>query len=191
MSMDVNGLIPLDLASIFLDDHDTWQLCSPCGPVGDITQISRSLYISDWEGSLDVQELDKRNIRAVLCLNNREKPAHMIDKYISNGIRHKQIFIEDSMGANILHYFPEIYNFISEESDRHGVLIHCTAGVSRSVTAVASYLLKTGMNANSDMNVATVLKFIKSSRGCARPNPSFIKQLQIYEVILKSQHDQK
>ena len=175
-----------DVATIFYDDHDTWKLFSPCGPVGDISQISRSLHISDWEGSLDVQELDKRNIRAVLCLNMREKPAHMIDKYIENGIKHKQIFIEDGMGANIMRYFPEIYRFIVEESDRHGVLIHCTAGISRSATAVASYLLRSGMNANPNMNLETVLRYMKSQRGCISPNPSFIKQLQVYETLLRS-----
>lgn len=154
-------------------------------PCESITQITRSIYISDWEGSLDTEVLNKLNIRAILCLNDRKKPDYYLDKYIENDIKHFQIFIQDDPHANIYKYFNDIYNFIFEESDRHCVLLHCTAGISRSVTALASYLLRYGISRDSRITTDFILQFIKSKRPCIDPNPGFVAQLKYFENNLR------
>lgn len=151
--------------------------------MSDITQITKNTYLSNWEGSFDIEELENLNIKAILCLNMVEKPAYILDKYIEVGIRHKQIFIADEPYENIIQYFPEICEFLSENTAHAPVLIHCTAGISRSPTALAAYLLNTSIK-NHDATSEIVLRFIDSHRPIF-PNPSFQNQLKKYEIYLK------
>lgn len=151
--------------------------------MGDITQITKNTYLSDWNASLNVEDLENKNIRAVLCLNKREKPAYIIDDYLEVGIRHKHIHLDDHPNENIIEHFAEIDAFITENI-ANPVLIHCTAGISRSATALASYLLKNSIRSHPDVSVDIVLRFIDSHRPI-RPNPGFYHQLKKYEMQLR------
>jgi protein-tyrosine phosphatase len=53
------------------------------------------------------------------------------------------------------------------------VLVHCHAGVSRSVTVVLAYLM-----ISRDCNLSTALKVVTSARPIARPNPGFMAHLR-------------
>lgn len=55
------------------------------------------------------------------------------------------------------------------------VLVHCIAGVSRSVCIVAAYLI-----AACDMSYVAALAYIVSKRPCANPNFGFRMQLAKY-----------
>jgi hypothetical protein len=57
----------------------------------------------------------------------------------------------------------------------NNVLVHCKAGISRSVTAVAAFLLFQ----NPDHSVHQVLTTIRAARSIARPNPGYHLQLAI------------
>lgn len=165
-------------------EYNNWINATP-NPIGQISQISKNIYISDWTGSLDVNQLDRLGIRAVLCLNDRFKTEDDLFNYIDRGISHKHITIYDDVDVNIMKHFPEIYKYMYENIRKGGVLVHCTAGISRSVTAVASFMIRHGLRKNKSLNIPIVLKYIKQKRNCANPNPSFIRQLQIYESMIK------
>lgn len=165
-------------------EYDSWINAKP-NPIGDISRISKNIYISDWTGSLNVSELKRLGICAVLCLNDRFKTEEDMLRYEQNGISHKHIAIYDDVDVNIMKYFTEIYKYMYDSTKCGGVLVHCTAGISRSVTAVASYMVRRGLRKNRDINTSIVLKYIKQKRNCANPNPSFIRQLNIYESMIK------
>ena len=60
----------------------------------------------------------------------------------------------------------------------YGVIIHCMAGVSRSVSMICYYLMKqTGCSMND------ALQHVKSIRIIANPNGSFTEQLKSYEKL--------
>ena len=67
--------------------------------------------------------------------------------------------------------------YFREEGSK--VLVHCKMGVSRSASVVIAYAMK---EYNWDLKKA--LDFVKQKRGCIKPNQSFMKQLEIYEVTL-------
>ncbi len=47
----------------------------------------------------------------------------------------------DHESYNLKQYFSETNEMIHEERKRTNVLIHCMAGVSRSITIIAAYLM--------------------------------------------------
>jgi protein-tyrosine phosphatase len=56
------------------------------------------------------------------------------------------------------------------------VLVHCYAGVSRSVTIAVSYLMST-----RHLDFKEAMALVKMRRPCAGPNLGFIRQLKDHE----------
>ena len=70
-------------------------------------------------------------------------------------------------------------------------IVHCIAGVSRSVSLCAAYLMKNvrsekGLFGNNNMGATEAVKYIQKRRPCANPNPSFMHQLKKFEKQLKT-----
>lgn len=61
-------------------------------------------------------------------------------------------------------------------ADGGRVLVHCNAGVSRSVAVVLGYLMR-----SERMSYDGALAVVKSVRSCCRPNEGFAKQLREME----------
>ncbi len=65
----------------------------------------------------------------------------------------------DHEAFDISYYFDQSNNFIEEERKRTNVLVHCMAGVSRSVALVIAYLIR-----HSNMSYDDAFAFVKSRR---------------------------
>ena len=78
---------------------------------------------------------------------------------------------------------PQAHAFIDEVVGGKGaVLIHCKAGVSRSVAVAASHLMRA-----RGMRALEAISFIKTKRPHAQPITHFVEQLLVYEETLRSQ----
>ncbi|KAK9809664.1 hypothetical protein WJX73_001963 [Symbiochloris irregularis] len=92
---------------------------------------------------------------------------------------YKRLFIDvqDLPNEDLLVHFPKAIAFIAEARSEGGaVLVHCFAGVSRSVTLVTAYLMKTEGLSRDD-----ALDSVRQARSCADPNAGFRRQLQQWE----------
>ena len=70
------------------------------------------------------------------------------------------------------------YHFINQIVDSHNkVLVHCMAGISRSVSMVVYYLMK-----KHHLNFDDTIDFVKNKRKIANPNISFKLQLKLYHI---------
>lgn len=70
------------------------------------------------------------------------------------------------------------YHFMDNVINSGGkVLVHCMAGVSRSVSLITYYLMK-----KNCLGFYDALAFIKSQRPIVNPNESFKNQLKNYEI---------
>ncbi len=76
-------------------------------------------------------------------------------------------------------YFDECFQFIQTGLSEGGILVHCNAGASRSVTIVAAYLMKT-----ERIKLGDILQEMKAKRPCVQPNAGFMVQLQEYEKTI-------
>jgi atypical dual specificity phosphatase len=89
-----------------------------------------------------------------------------------------RIPIKDSSSANLFEYFDQVAEMIEKtrENNDGKTLIHCVAGVSRSVSLILAYLMK-----YQKMSLKTAFHHVKSIRPQIRPNTGFFKQLIDYE----------
>ncbi|XP_069469618.1 dual specificity protein phosphatase 22 isoform X2 [Ambystoma mexicanum] len=93
------------------------------------------------------------------------------------GLKYLCIPASDSPSQNLIRHFKESTTFIHECRLRgEGCLVHCLAGVSRSVTLVVAYVMTI-----TDLGWEDALSAVRAARSCANPNTGFQKQLQDFE----------
>ena len=147
-----------------------------CEPTRDsedkMSLILPNLYISNCYFPGNKAELDKRNIKRIVNVT-ATFPCHFPDD-----IKYMRVPINDRGDANISDYFYPAFVFINEGIENgEGVLVHCTAGISRSPTIVASYLMIKYIISSDD-----ALALIQSRRDVIDINFGFAVKLKIFEV---------
>ena len=129
------------------------------------TEIIPKLYIGNMYTARNKFFMEEKNIGAVLNMTpdvpNFFSSPHSHIEYARCNVKDSQAR-EDS--ENMYKYFPFIVNFIHKNLvlDQKNVLVHCHAGIQRSASAVAAYLMKT-LKCTPD----TAVKFIVSKRKIA------------------------
>ncbi|XP_075273301.1 dual specificity protein phosphatase 22 isoform X3 [Opisthocomus hoazin] len=93
------------------------------------------------------------------------------------GLKYLCIPAADSPSQNLARHFRESIKFIHEcRLTGEGCLVHCLAGVSRSVTLVVAYIMTI-----TDFGWEDALSVVRAARSCANPNMGFQRQLQDFE----------
>ncbi|KAJ3047696.1 hypothetical protein HK097_011292 [Rhizophlyctis rosea] len=139
----------------------------------DIDEIVPSLFLSGIRPSRDLNLLKVLHITHIVSLGVQLQSSFPSD------FTYHSIDIEDDEDSNIIQHFDSSYTFIDDGLSSGGkVLVHCTAGVSRSVTLLASYLMR-----KNSITASQALDQIKSIRKAACPNDGFLTQLTLYEQM--------
>ena len=100
--------------------------------------------------------------------------------FVNDRFIYKTIDITDSPDSRLIDHFEETSDFIRDCLDSGGrCLVHCFAGMSRSVTVVSAYLMR-----EHRMGAIGALKLVSRKRTQARPNAGFILQLVKYQTVL-------
>ena len=87
------------------------------------------------------------------------------------------------MKADIYQHFDKVVKVILDAQEKgENVLVHCQAGVSRSVSVCIAYLIHT-----HKITVDQSLEILKQAHPRSNPNRSFLMQLEsYYEQITKN-----
>lgn len=89
----------------------------------------------------------------------------------------------DTPDQNLSQYFSVCNDFIHAARLRDGhVLIHCLAGMSRSVTVAVAYIMSA-----TQLSWKEALKVVRSGRAVANPNRGFQTQLNDFEMYKLSE----
>jgi hypothetical protein len=176
-------------------------LQSHTGPgVNKMSEITQHIYLSSMEAGLDMTTLKAENIKAILHIGDDSKSKKTLEIYKRKKMTYQFFEIKDNVDANIIPLFEPTYNFIHAYiKQERKVLVHCTAGVSRSAAILAYYLLKRYYYINfkptskkikelistENYFLYGIVTFLKELRPCIRPNPGFIRQLLLTEYQLK------
>ena len=142
--------------------------------INPVNKITEKIYLGNIDGARNTQFFKKEKITHIISLAGKM----FTPTYDKNIIQFQKIIdIEDDWKENIIKYFKECFEIIEKANK---IFIHCMAGVSRSATIVICYLMwkeKKGVN--------EILKKVREKRPLVGPNYGFMKQLEIYENLLK------
>jgi dual specificity phosphatase 12 len=123
---------------------------------------------------VDFEVLKSLNIVQILSLG--------FDYPISDSIPCEFIAVCDEPSENMYMHFDKTFDCINRIlKENQNIYIHCIAGVSRSVTIVAAYLMK-----HNQWSLGDALGLIKSKRSIADPNIGFLEQLRLYQSMFIS-----
>ena len=86
---------------------------------------------------------------------------------------HLVLQAEDQPWFDLSQFFDETFYFIEKGRKKGGVLVHCMAGISRSSTIVAAYLMR-----KNGYTKSQAIYILQSRRKQVNPNQGFLKQLQ-------------
>ncbi|KAF7318817.1 hypothetical protein HMN09_00217000 [Mycena chlorophos] len=132
-------------------------------------EIIPGLWVGDLPSATDTASLKANKIFSILSAMRGRVTIH------ETFIRH-QISLDDTEETDVLVHFIPAITFIQAELDKgRGVLVHCQAGMSRSVTIVAAYLMYT-----QNIDTEAALDLIRKARPNIDPNPGFLLQLEIF-----------
>jgi len=153
----------------------------------ELSPITDSIFISNWNGSVSRHRLVAANIKFILCLNHAGKKDRFQDMYEELGIKHKYIVLEDVFNADFRGKIPDIVEFMLNE--QHGsVLVHCSAGISRSCAAVVAFFLykiyHMTRRTRTDRVYDRLVQFVSGARPICDINYGFVDQLKAYETQL-------
>jgi dual specificity phosphatase 12 len=134
------------------------------------------LWLGSIDSTYDSCQLEYMKITHVLTVM---EDIHTTRSMVERMVKIHHIPIGDHVNAPICTYFIEAIKFIQEALENGGsVYVHCYAGISRSPTIIAAYLIKT-----HSMDVEKALELIRSRRPCADPNPGFMKALRLWATV--------
>lgn len=106
--------------------------------------------------------------------------ARNLEVVLGPGMRHLTLPFDDLPGEDISHFFESSFKFIDEAvNNKKGILIHCFAGLSRSVAMTMGYLMK-----KFRLGAKDALSLVKQSRPSAHPNDGFVSRLTDYQKEL-------
>ena len=151
----------------------------------DITQLAPNVFVSNWDTSNNIDILKMYNIKAVLTIETRPKPEKILNYYTYNNIDFGYIYLPDIYYANISEYFDSTFQFIENHTSRgENVLVHCWAGISRSVTIILNYVLKKyylkykHWGIDPEIMINNTILNLRHGRPIINPNSGFLEQLK-------------
>lgn len=141
----------------------------------EMSFIRKGLYLGSQAAEMQpLEELKRKGIRSVLQLGTGcfMQPSHP-------ALTYKCISANDVEGVDLVKILikDDFLRFIDEGIERGGVLVHCQAGISRSVTAVTAYLM-----IREHRELEDALVEVMKCRKYAAPNIGFCCQLKGLEA---------
>uniref|UniRef100_A0A1A8PA12 Dual specificity protein phosphatase n=1 Tax=Nothobranchius pienaari TaxID=704102 RepID=A0A1A8PA12_9TELE len=173
-SSDIESDIDRDPSSATTDSDGSPLLSNPqpSFPV----EILPHLYLGCAKDSTNLDVLEEYGIKYIL--NVTPNLPNLFEN--AGEFKYKQIPISDHWSQNLSQFFPEAISFIDEaRGQKCGVLVHCLAGISRSVTVTVAYLMQ---KLNLSMNDA--YDIVKMKKSNISPNFNFMGQLLDFERTL-------
>ncbi|XP_058458327.1 uncharacterized protein DDB_G0271670 isoform X2 [Malaya genurostris] len=129
------------------------------------------LFIGNYRDSKDYQQLDRFQITHIVSIHDSPRRFHPDKHYLC-------VMAADTPDQNLSQYFSVCNDFIHAARLKDGnVLIHCLAGMSRSVTVAVAYIMTV-----TPLNWKEALKVVRAGRAIANPNLGFQNQLQEFET---------
>lgn len=144
-----------------------------------MNKIIHGVYVGNIRDATNESVLEENNITHIISIHN--SPSKDLKK-----MKYLLVTAMDNHTENLSQHFHKCNDFIHEARVKGGgVLIHCLAGVSRSVTITVAYIMTI-----THMGWRDALGVVRTGRACANPNHGFQRQLLTFEHE-KLKHERK
>jgi protein-tyrosine phosphatase len=141
-------------------------------------EILPGLYLGNIEAMLGFHNMpiaQRDGWRVISLLSDTDMFGVTTPPFLS---KHILFRVEDRRSQDMSAVFEQCADEITRALARgKKVLVHCVAGISRSPSAVAAFLIK-----NKGMNVDGALAFIQKRRDRISPNSGFLDQLKSFHA---------
>ena len=135
--------------------------------------VPGSLYISNFRTGSCVQTLSGHGIRVVYNLTEQAKTASVLEHMEAAGVAERRIHLEDTLEADVVAVVQKVAKTYDPTVP---TVVHCHAGVSRSVAVAVCLLVLFHQHRDYDDALTT----IRRVRPIAQPNPAFDVRLRAY-----------
>jgi len=136
-----------------------------------MSKVIPGLFVGNLADSKDLVQLEQHHISHIVSVYDNARRIFKDRQYLL-------LVASDTPGQNMTQFIPQVNDFVhSARLARSNVLIHCLAGMSRSVFLTASYLV-----AATTLTAGDSLRVVRSVRSVASPNPGFLRQLAEWEA---------
>ncbi|XP_070559736.1 dual specificity protein phosphatase 6-like [Ptychodera flava] len=160
--------------------------CNESGDINPETPLDNTfpveilpyLFLGSAQDSKNMDMLSKHGIKYILNVT-----PNIPNCFESEGdFKYMQIPISDHWSQNLSVFFPEAIGFIEEARQaKCGILVHCLAGISRSVTVTVAYLMQ-----KLALSLNDAYDYVKKRKANISPNFNFMGQLLDFESTLSS-----
>eukprot|EP00300_Choanocystis_sp_HF-7_P039543 c5866_g1_i1.p1 GENE.c5866_g1_i1~~c5866_g1_i1.p1 ORF type:complete len:337 (-),score=48.04 c5866_g1_i1:21-953(-) len=134
-------------------------------------KIVDNIYLGSVAAAKNIDALREAGVTHILCVSRDIDP-----RYPSEFI-YRSVEVDDLPHEDITRHFEPCFQFIHDCVTNEGkILVHCFAGVSRSVTIVIAYLM-----AAHRMSLKDAWQVVRRGRKVANPNGGFCMQLKNFE----------
>eukprot|EP00184_Porphyridium_aerugineum_P008639 CAMPEP_0184692768 /NCGR_PEP_ID=MMETSP0313-20130426/1100_1 /TAXON_ID=2792 /ORGANISM="Porphyridium aerugineum, Strain SAG 1380-2" /LENGTH=638 /DNA_ID=CAMNT_0027150617 /DNA_START=499 /DNA_END=2415 /DNA_ORIENTATION=- len=136
------------------------------------SQILPYLFIGCQRDATDLDELKRLGITHILIVGSELHPH-----FPNHGFVYKKLHIRDVVDEPIQESFAEACAFLDQvrKNESCRVLIHCYAGMSRSVTIAIAYLI------SLNYTLMAAYELVRERRTIISPNSGFLGALEAYE----------
>ncbi|XP_076010640.1 dual specificity protein phosphatase 22-B-like [Genypterus blacodes] len=142
-----------------------------------INKVLPDLYLGNLKDARDRELLARNNITHILSIHDTPSP-------VLEDLTYLCIQAADNCKQNLTQHFRDSFTFIHESRMKgEGCLVHCVAGVSRSVTLVVAYIMTV-----TGRGWVESLAAVRAARPCAGPNLGFLRQLEEFENMELTQY---
>ena len=145
-----------------------------------LSYICAGLYISDWRTAveIDYEEEGCPIGQVITVMTADELDYYCIEAADFAGAKWTCILLEDEAEAPIGDHFDAVCQLLESARGKKATLIHCMAGMSRSPTLAAAWLMrKYGCDAGAALNL------LVTCRPCVAPNPGFRAALSAFTPL--------
>eukprot|EP00270_Netrium_digitus_P018637 TRINITY_DN7117_c0_g1_i1.p1 TRINITY_DN7117_c0_g1~~TRINITY_DN7117_c0_g1_i1.p1 ORF type:complete len:208 (+),score=61.68 TRINITY_DN7117_c0_g1_i1:235-858(+) len=145
-------------------------------------KIDDNLFLGGLAAAVNKPKLQDLGVTDILTVADGLGPPRFPDVF-----KYTVVEVDDAVSENLAAHFDHCFSAIDDaRSHGRGILVHCLAGMSRSVTVVVAYLMKT-----KGMSFREALFYVKQRRAIAQPNSGFVRQLEQFEASLQMQKQQQ
>lgn len=132
-----------------------------------MSKITEQLYIGNAYNASDKKWLEQHHITHILnCTKD-------LPNFFPNDYKYLRLKLDDVPDQSLYEVLEPSYKFIYSAIGGGGtILIHCHAGISRSVSIVIYFLMKL-----KKLTYLQALTYIREHRPEVNPNPGFMQQL--------------